>query len=84
MPALAGERQQIFVAAGFASQPGKAQVEVPAVEIPVDHILSIRSKESVFALIALFPVRFQVFERVLHASKVMRLLGLARLVDITR
>jgi hypothetical protein len=84
MPTLAGERQQIFVAAGFASHPGKAQVEVPAVEITVNHILSIRSKESVSALIAFFPVPFLVFKMVLHASKVMRLLGLARLVDITR
>jgi hypothetical protein len=84
MPALAGERQQIFVAAGFASHPGKAQVEVSAVEIPIDHILYIGSKESVSALIAFFPVPFQVFKMVLYASKVMRLLGLARLVDITR
>jgi hypothetical protein len=78
------QRQQIFVAAGFASHPGKAQVQVPAVEIPIDHILYIGSKKSVSALIAFFPVRLQVFEMVLHASKVMRLLGLARLVDITR
>jgi hypothetical protein len=69
MPALAGERQQIFVAAGFASHPGKAQVEVSAVEIPVDHILSIGSKESVSALIAFFPVPFQVFKMVLRMKK---------------
>jgi hypothetical protein len=84
MPALAGERQQILVAAGLASHPGKTQMQVPAVQIPVNHILDIGSKKTVSALVAFFPEPFQVFEMVLYALKIMGLLGLARLVDITR
>jgi len=72
------------VAAGFASHPGKAQVQVSAVQTPVNHILDIGSKKTVSALVALFPDHFQVFEMILHAMKIMGLLGLARLVDITR
>jgi len=53
--------QQIFVAAGFASHAGKTQVQVPAVQIPVNHILDIGSKKTVFSLAALFPDHFQVF-----------------------
>jgi len=69
MPAFAGKRQQIFVAAGLASHAGKTQMQVPAVQIPVNHILDIGSKKIVSALVAFFPDHFQIFEMVLHALK---------------
>ncbi len=47
MAAFARKRQKIFVAAIVASNPGEAASQVAAFQIPLDHVLYIRSPESV-------------------------------------
>jgi len=47
MTAFTGERQQIFVAAVFAFNPGKAVFQIAAVEIAADHFLNIMPPEAV-------------------------------------
>jgi hypothetical protein len=41
MTALAGKCQEIFMAAVFAFHTGKAVVQVPAIEVPVNDLLQI-------------------------------------------
>ena len=45
--ALAGECQEIFMAAIFAFHAGKAVVQITAVEITIDHLLDIGPPEAV-------------------------------------
>jgi len=45
--ALAGKRQQIFMAAVFAFHTGKAVVRIAAVEIAIDHLRDIGPSETV-------------------------------------
>jgi hypothetical protein len=45
--ALAGKCQQIFMAAVFAFHTGKTVVQIPAIEITMDHLLDIGPPESV-------------------------------------
>jgi len=45
--ALAGECQEIFMAAIFAFHAGKAVVQVPAIEVPVNDLLQIGPQEPV-------------------------------------
>jgi hypothetical protein len=47
MTALAGECQEIFMAAVFAFHAGKAVVQITAIEIAIDHLLDIGPPESV-------------------------------------
>ena len=47
MAALAGKRQEIFMAAIFAFDAGKAVVRVAAVQIPVNDLLQIGPPEAV-------------------------------------
>jgi hypothetical protein len=44
---LAGEGQEIFVAAIFTLHAGKAVVQVATIEIAINHLLDIRPPESV-------------------------------------
>jgi hypothetical protein len=46
---LAEEGQELFVAAVFAFHTGKAVVEIAAVQIPINHLLDVRSPESVLS-----------------------------------
>jgi hypothetical protein len=46
---LAGECQEIFVAAVFAFDTGKPVVDVAAIQIPINHLLDVRSPESVLS-----------------------------------
>ena len=66
----------------MASHPGKPQMQVPAVQIPVNHISDIGSEKPVLPLIAIIPDHFQVFEMGLYALEVMGLARIARLIDI--
>jgi len=45
MPALAKKGRQIFVAAVFALDAGKALVQIAAIEIPIDYLLDIGPPE---------------------------------------
>jgi hypothetical protein len=47
MAALAGESQQIFMAAVLAFHAGKTVVQIAAIEITADHLFHIRSPESI-------------------------------------
>jgi hypothetical protein len=47
MTALAGECQEIFMAAIFAFHTGKPVVQITAIEITIDHLLDIWPPESV-------------------------------------
>jgi len=47
MTALAGECQEVFVAAVFAFHAGKPVVQITAIEIAIDYLLDIWPPESV-------------------------------------
>jgi hypothetical protein len=47
MTALAGEGQEIFMAAILAFHSGKAVVQIVAIQIPVNNLLQIGPPESV-------------------------------------
>ena len=47
--ALAGKCQQVFMAAVFAFHTGKPVVDVAAIQIPINHLLDVRSPESVLS-----------------------------------
>ena len=81
MAAFARKRQKIFVAAIVASNPGEAASQVAAVQIPVDHVLYIRSPESIAGGVKIVPNRLQFLEMVFHAIVEGRFLWFARLVD---
>jgi hypothetical protein len=46
---LAGEFQKVFVAAVFAFHTGKPVVDLAAIQIPINHLLDVRSPESVLS-----------------------------------
>jgi hypothetical protein len=81
MAALARKRQEIFMAAIVASNPGEAASQVAAVQIPVNHVRYIWSPESVPGRVQIVPNRFQFLEMVFHAVVEGRFPGFARLVD---
>lgn len=62
MPALAGKRQQIFMPAIAAPHPGKSQVQVPAVQIPANHVPDIGPEKSVLTLKTVIPHHFQILK----------------------
>jgi hypothetical protein len=47
MTALAGECQQIFMAAVFAFHTGKPVVQITAIEITMNHLFDIRPPETI-------------------------------------
>ena len=49
MTPLAGECQEVFVAAVFAFHTGKPVVDVATIQIPINHLLDVRSPESVLS-----------------------------------
>ena len=69
------------MAAIVASNPGEAASQVAAVQIPVDHVLYIRSPESIAGGIKIVPNRLQFLEMVFHAVVEGRFLRFARFVD---
>ncbi len=82
MPAFTGKRQKVFMAAIATSHPGKSQVQVPAVQIPVNHVPDIGPEKPVLVLIAVIPDHLQVFKMILHALEVSRFLRIARFVKV--
>jgi hypothetical protein len=65
-----------------ASHPGKPEMQIAAVQIPVNHIPDIGPEKAVLPLISIFPCHFQVFEMILYALEVMGLPRIAGLIDI--
>jgi hypothetical protein len=52
--ALAGKRQQIFMAAAPTSYPGKTIMKITAFQVTLDYLPDIGAKKSILSLIALF------------------------------
>jgi hypothetical protein len=67
VPSLAGEGQEVLVAAGIAADSSEAVMEDAAVKKPVDDVSHIRPKESVLAGKAFIVDLFQGLEVVFHA-----------------
>jgi hypothetical protein len=57
-------------------------MEIPAVQIPVNHIPDIGPEKAVLPLITVVPGHFQVFEMGLYALEVMGLAWMTRLINI--
>ncbi len=73
MTALAGKRQEVFMSAIATPHPGKPQVQIPAVQIPVNHVPDIGPEKAILTLAAIIPGHLQVFKMILHALEVRRL-----------
>jgi len=82
MLALARKRQEIFMPAIRAPHPGKPQVQIPAVQISVNHIPDIGSEKSILIPVSIIPNHFQFFKMGFHALKVMGLSWVARFVKV--
>ena len=67
MPALARKRQEIFMPAIATSYPGKTQMQIPAVQISVNHVPDIGPEKSILILVSIIPNHFQFFKMILHA-----------------
>ncbi len=61
--------------------PGKSQVQVPAVQIPVKNVPDIGFAKSVLKVKTLIPHDFQIFKMSFHALIVMGLARVARLIE---
>jgi len=62
---LQHKRQKVFMPAIKAPHPGKPQMQITAVQIPVNHVPDIGPEKPVLPLIAIVPGHFQVFEMIL-------------------
>jgi len=82
MATFARKWEQKLMTAGLASYPGKSQVQVPAVQIPVNSVPDIRSEKSILTLIAVIPDHIQGFKMILHALEVRRLMRIAWFVKV--
>lgn len=82
MTALAGKRQEVSMTAIATPHPGKSQVQVPAVPVPINYVPDRGPEKPVLPPIAIIPDHLQVFEMILHALKVRRLMRIERFVDI--
>ena len=82
MTALAGKRQQVFVMAVATFYPGKAEMQISALQIAQDNVHYIGAPEAVPALIAVIPNPFQLLEMVLRATIIIALPGVAGTVAV--
>ena len=75
--AFTRERQQVFMAAVFASDAGKTVAQIAAVEIAADHFFNIRPPEAVIPgeMLIVFP--YQFFKIVLYTVVIVRVLRVA-------
>lgn len=62
--------------------PGKAEMQIPAVQVSPNHITGIGSEKPILMLIAVIPRRFQVFKMMLGTLEVMGLARMARLIEV--
>jgi hypothetical protein len=77
MAALAGECQEIFMAAVFTFHAGKPVVQIAALEIAIDHLLDIGPPESVLPREMLVIDPDKGFKIVLYAAVVIRRLRIS-------
>ena len=81
MAALAGECQEVFVAAAFTFHAGKAVVQITAIEITIDHLLDIGPPEAVLPGEMLVVDLDKGFKIVLYTAVIIRFLRAAGLVN---
>jgi hypothetical protein len=70
------------MAAIHPADPGKTQMQIAALQIPVNHLAHIGPPEAVHARITLIPGHLQLFEVRLDASIILAGLGVALLVQL--
>ena len=80
MAALARECQQVFVAAVFASDTGKALAQIAAIEITVDHLFDIRPPEAILPRETVVVFLHKGFKIILDAVVIIRILRVVWLV----
>jgi hypothetical protein len=65
----------------FASNPGKAVMQNPTVQIAVNHLLYIRTEESIFLLKSFLINLFELFKIILNTLVIWGALGFALPID---
>ena len=80
--ALAGEGQQVLVAAILAFDPGKAIAQVAAIQVLADHFPQIGTEESIGPLESLFVTLDEVVQVILNAAVIVRCLRIAGAGDL--
>jgi len=68
--------------AGFTAHPGKAAMQIPAVQILVDHIHDMGPPKTKPGRIPVVPNALQVLEMIFHAFVIAAVFGLARVIHI--
>jgi hypothetical protein len=71
MTVLTRKGQKIFMPTVQIPHPGQPQMQVPAVQIPVNHVPDIGTEKPILILIAIVPAHFQFFKMGFHSLKVM-------------
>ena len=84
MAALAGKGQQIFVAAAFAFDAGKAVVRIAAIQIPMNNVLQIRPPVSVLPREMLIVNLYERLKAVLDAAIIIRFLWFSGAINSSR
>jgi hypothetical protein len=79
--ALAGEGEQVFMAAVFAFDTGKAVVQIAAIEIAVNHLLDVRPPEAVMLGKMIIINLNERFKTVLDATIIIGCLGVSWTID---
>jgi len=74
--------QQVFMSALIAAHPGKAEVQIAALQIAVNRIRHIRPPEPIPRCVSIIPEAFQLFKVVLHATKITAGLRIAGPIGI--
>ena len=77
MSALAGECQQVFMAAVFAFHTGKTVVQIAAIEITKDHFFDIWPPKAILPGVMLVINLHEGLEAVFDASAIIRILRVA-------
>ena len=81
MAALAGEGQKVLIAAVFALHPGKAVVQIAAVQVPVNDLLEVGTPKPIRPFEPLPVDLNKGFEMVFHATIIIGRLRAAGTVN---
>ena len=77
-----GKRPEKLMAAIFAFDPGKTAMQIPTVQIPVDHIQRIGTPIAVPACIAIIPNPLQLLKVRLNRTKIIACAWIPRSINI--
>ena len=81
---FAGEGQEVFVAAIFAFDAGKAIVQIPAIEVPVNDLLQIRTPEAILPGKMIVIDLNESLEAILYTAVVIRVLRVSLAINSGR